>query len=187
MWLSGRAWKSRRADLPGKSMNRASTSAGHTVQGETSGCAAAVLHWMFINRRHGRVTIAQWPNVPLAAFLLISAASRIFHPSGGTGTLVRALGLVALSGWALDELMRGVNPFRRILGGAVLAATWRIWVFIDHGATRRRRCRVAVAVQPEVISGASASSEFKADWLVLFSRRLRMRHASQRSNNFDPK
>jgi hypothetical protein len=59
----------------------------------------------------------------LAVFLLVSLASRVFHPSRGAAMFLRVLGLVALIVWALDELVRGVNPFRRILGGAVLVAT----------------------------------------------------------------
>jgi hypothetical protein len=78
---------------------------------------------MFVNRRSGRLTVTQWPNLPLAVFLLAAVASRIFRPSGGTATFLRVLGLVTLIVWALDELIRGVNPFRRILGGAVLVAT----------------------------------------------------------------
>jgi hypothetical protein len=31
------------------------------------------------------------------------------------------VGTVALLAWSVDEVLRGVNPFRRILGGVVLA------------------------------------------------------------------
>jgi hypothetical protein len=67
--------------------------------------------------------VAQWPNLPLAVFLLTAAVSGIVRPSGGAATFLRTLGVVALVVWALDELIRGVNPFRRVLGGGVLAAT----------------------------------------------------------------
>jgi hypothetical protein len=79
--------------------------------------------WVFISRRNGRVTVAQWPNLPLAIFLLCTLASRIFHPSGAAATFVRVVGVAALIGWALDEVARGVNPFRRMLGAAVLVTT----------------------------------------------------------------
>jgi hypothetical protein len=94
-----------------------------TDRAEGPGRAPGFLRWMFVSRRSGRFTVAQWPNVPLAVFLLLFVASRSFHPSGGTATIIRALGIAALVVWALDELLRGVNPFRRILGGAVLLAT----------------------------------------------------------------
>jgi hypothetical protein len=90
---------------------------------ERAGTAVRALRWLFVSRRTGRLTVAQWPNVPLAVFLLASVASRVFHPSGGVATFLRVLGIVALIVWALDELARGVNPFRRILGAVVLVAT----------------------------------------------------------------
>jgi hypothetical protein len=78
---------------------------------------------MFVSRRSGRLTVAQWPNLPLALYLVTAAASKIFRPSGDPATFLRVVGFVALVVWALDELIRGVNPFRRILGGAVLVAS----------------------------------------------------------------
>jgi hypothetical protein len=85
--------------------------------------AERTLRWLLVNRSTGRLTVVQWPNVPLALFLLVSVVSRIVHPSGDAAMFFRVLGVVALTAWALDELVRGVNPFRRILGAAVLAAT----------------------------------------------------------------
>jgi hypothetical protein len=41
------------------------------------------------------------------------------HPSGEK--LLEGLGLGALLVWALDELLRGVSPIRRIMGAVVLA------------------------------------------------------------------
>jgi hypothetical protein len=35
---------------------------------------------------------------------------------------LRAAAAVGLIWWAADEVLRGVNPWRRLLGGAVLAA-----------------------------------------------------------------
>jgi hypothetical protein len=78
---------------------------------------------MFLSRDSGRVTVAQWPNIPLWAFIVFSVVSKIVHPSGGTATFLRVLAVAALVVWAVDELVRGVNPFRRILGAAVLLAT----------------------------------------------------------------
>jgi hypothetical protein len=78
---------------------------------------------MFLSRHSGRITFAQWPNIPLWAFAVLSGVSRIFHPSGSTASFLRALAIAALAVWAVDELVRGVNPFRRILGAAVLVAT----------------------------------------------------------------
>jgi hypothetical protein len=78
---------------------------------------------MFINRRTGRITVAQQPNIPLAAFIVLSATLYVFRPSGRTEAVVRVLAAVALVLWSSDELVRGVNPFRRILGLVVLVVT----------------------------------------------------------------
>jgi len=78
---------------------------------------------MFLNRRTGRITVAQWPNISLSAFLAASIATRIAHPAGTAGTVLRAATIAALAVWAIDEMIRGVNPFRRLLGLAILAAT----------------------------------------------------------------
>jgi len=51
-----------------------------------------------------------------------------------TGTVHTILGYtatVALVVWAGDELLRGVNPFRRMLGAAVLA--WEAFSLIRGG------------------------------------------------------
>ena len=45
----------------------------------------------------------------------------------GAATFTRGVGSVALVVWALDELLRGVNPFRRALGAVVLAAQLAGW------------------------------------------------------------
>jgi hypothetical protein len=75
----------------------------------------SLLAWFFRNRRTGHVTIAQFPNLPLWIFIATVALRRVAH----TGTAARAIdwiGVAALAGWALDEVFRGVNPWRRLLG-----------------------------------------------------------------------
>ena len=78
--------------------------------------------WLFRNRQTGQITIAQLPNVPLAVFLTAATVRSLSDPSGWPGTALRATATTALVWWAVDELLRGVNPWRRLLGGAVLAA-----------------------------------------------------------------
>jgi hypothetical protein len=64
--------------------------------------------WFFESRRTGRITIGQWPNIALWVYL--------------AATLLKftVLATVALVVWSGDEIVRGVNPFRRVLGAAVL-------------------------------------------------------------------
>lgn len=80
-----------------------------------------MIDWLFRNRRTGRITIAQFPNVPLGAFLVASVLRRLLDPEGTLDTTLRVIATGGLIWWAADELIRGVNPWRRLLGGTVLA------------------------------------------------------------------
>jgi hypothetical protein len=81
-----------------------------------------VVDWVFRNRRTGAITIAQAPNPPLIVWLVATVINLIVSPSGALGTALTATGTGALIIWAGDELIRGVNPFRRALGALVLVA-----------------------------------------------------------------
>jgi hypothetical protein len=81
------------------------------------------VEWMFRSRRSGAVTVVQWPNLSLAAFIGAAVAARLVHSPSAAETVLRAIAAVALVIWALDEILRGVNPFRRMLGAGVLLAT----------------------------------------------------------------
>jgi hypothetical protein len=58
--------------------------------------------------------------VPLALFVGFRIAQALVSPTGTAHDVLRWLAVAALAWWGLDELLRGVNPFRRILGTAVL-------------------------------------------------------------------
>lgn len=77
--------------------------------------------WLFRNRQTGEITIAQAPNPPLIIWLVATIINVIFSPAGTIGTVFTVIGTGALAIWAGDELIRGVNPFRRAAGGIVLA------------------------------------------------------------------
>lgn len=79
-----------------------------------------MIDWLFRNRRTGRMTIVQVPNVPLALFAIAWLVRRFAHPSGALDTALAVVATVALVVWAGGEILRGVNPWRRLLGGAVL-------------------------------------------------------------------
>lgn len=81
----------------------------------------AAFDWLFRNRRTGGITIGQWPNVPLWIFIVASVALRLLRPEGDVGRALAVVATMALVWWSFDEVVRGVNPFRRMLGGAVLA------------------------------------------------------------------
>jgi hypothetical protein len=83
------------------------------------------LAWWFTDRRTGRIVIVQAPNLPLVVWGMAEVVSLSLrgHPAAGAtaGDIARGALLV----WALDEIGRGVNPYRRVLGAVVLAVT--IW------------------------------------------------------------
>jgi hypothetical protein len=76
--------------------------------------------WMFQSRRTGRLGIVAWPNPPLWTWLATMVARRLPGVHGRTEQAVVLLGTAALVVWAFDELWRGEDPWRRLLGLAVL-------------------------------------------------------------------
>ena len=81
------------------------------------------MNWLFRNRRTGKITVAQRPNAALAIWLVATVVGIVVDASGALWTALTIIGTSALIIWAGDELLRGVNPFRRMLGAAVLAWT----------------------------------------------------------------
>jgi hypothetical protein len=85
-----------------------------------------MIDWLFRSRTTGRITIVQVPNLSLAVFLATSIARRLLDPAGTLNTALAAVTIAALVWWAVDEVVRGVNPWRRMLGGGVL-----IWQLVS--------------------------------------------------------
>lgn len=78
--------------------------------------------WFLRSRVTGRITVAQWPNWSLATWLVTSLVLRLAHPHGAARTALTVVATGALVVWAVDEVLRGVNPFRRLLGAVVLGS-----------------------------------------------------------------
>jgi hypothetical protein len=78
------------------------------------------VNWLFRNRQTGEITVAQAPNAALVVFLVAAVVHRVFDITGNPGTALTVISTGALAIWAADELLRGVNPFRRMLGAIVL-------------------------------------------------------------------
>jgi hypothetical protein len=76
----------------------------------------------WIRDREGRVVVAQPPNAAILVWLATVVLGRTGLVEGATASTVRDVGRGALLVWALDELLRGASPVRRIMGGVVLAA-----------------------------------------------------------------
>ncbi len=75
--------------------------------------------WWITDRR-GRVVVAQPPNPALAVWLVSIVVGWTGLLDGPREDTLRLVGSGALVVWALDELVRGSSPFRRLLGAVVL-------------------------------------------------------------------
>ena len=79
--------------------------------------------WWFRNRQTGRITVGQFPNWPLFA-IVIGWVVRSVAAEGSTAHTVTGWAVTVLwLYWGGDEIVRGVNPWRRALGSAVVAIT----------------------------------------------------------------
>src|ERR1700686_2461802 len=76
----------------------------------------SLFDWAFRNRQTGRITVAQFPNVALWIFFVTVVVRWVVPVRGAVRTAVDAIAVAALAAWALDEVFRGVNPWRRLLG-----------------------------------------------------------------------
>ena len=70
--------------------------------------------------KDGNVVITQSPNMPIIIWLLAVIADK-FIDGGLVSQFLSIVGTVAISVWAMLEILSGVNLFRRILGAIVLA------------------------------------------------------------------
>ncbi|WP_375462261.1 hypothetical protein [uncultured Enterovirga sp.] len=79
-----------------------------------------LLDWFFRDSRTGRIVIGQFPNAPLWVFVAAAAVEWLVQPAGVAATLVHIVKVGGLLVWAGDEVLRGVNTWRRCLGAGVL-------------------------------------------------------------------
>jgi hypothetical protein len=75
-----------------------------------------VIDWLFRDPRSGKRVIAQVPNVPILLWFGTLIARLLVEPGTTVHALLAWAGWITLGWWAVDELVRGVNPFRRLLG-----------------------------------------------------------------------
>lgn len=78
------------------------------------------IDWCFRDRATDRIVVGQFPNLALVLFLVLAGAQALFRPEGHAGLALALAKGAALGWWAVDEVVRGVNPWRRFLGGGVL-------------------------------------------------------------------
>jgi len=76
--------------------------------------------WWF-RSADGRLTLWQLPNPALCVWLVTLLLGRL-DLSTADRAAVEGIRRGAILVWALDEVVRGASPFRRVLGAVVLAA-----------------------------------------------------------------
>ena len=79
--------------------------------------------WLFRDRETDRIVLGQFPNPSLFIAMGLFAARWLASAAGASDAVVRGLDwtfTVVILWWAGRELLQGVNPFRRILGVAVI-------------------------------------------------------------------
>lgn len=82
----------------------------------------------FWKDKYGRVVIVQKPNLFIITWVFAAFLSLLL-PSGFTGKVFAAVAFVSIVIWAILEMIRGVNYFRRLLGIAVLLLVLAYTVF----------------------------------------------------------
>ena len=95
---------------------------------DTGAQRRGVLDWLFRDRTTGGITVAQVPNAPLLVWLGATVLGVFWAPQVAGHDVLPLVGTAGLLVWAGDEVVRGVNPFRRLLGVGVLA--WQAWSFL---------------------------------------------------------
>jgi hypothetical protein len=121
------------------------------------------MDWMFRSRRTGAITLAQLPNWQLEVWLLGSAVMWLGDPQGRVRGALVVLASASLVLWAGDEVLRGVNPFRRIMGVAVLA--WLAIPWSDSAdCLSLSRMRNPLRARVKAVAPAQAG----ADWVFVW-------------------
>lgn len=82
-----------------------------------------MIDWLFRNRETGEITIAQFPNAALWLFIAVVVLRWFVPTDHDLRPLLDWIGVGALGWWSVDEIVRGVNPWRRILGSGALCLT----------------------------------------------------------------
>lgn len=76
------------------------------------------LRWL-VRDQNGDLTLIQWPNPALSVWLATIIAGWTGLLGAARNATLADIGHGALLAWALDELVRGASPIRKLLGAVV--------------------------------------------------------------------
>lgn len=72
----------------------------------------------FFKNKHGKISIVQWPNIFVLAWVGLSGLSKVANDD--ISPCIALLATLSLAIWAYLEITAGISPFRRVLGAVVL-------------------------------------------------------------------
>ena len=75
---------------------------------------------MFRSRTTGKITVGQPANLSQKLFQASTLVGVMLPKQTQAREIAGEVAVVSLTWWAADELLRGVNPFRRISGAVTL-------------------------------------------------------------------
>ena len=95
--------------------------------GGVRGAMRAILDWYLRDPRSGKVVLGQRPNLPIILWGMTVVARQLAEDGSDVERLLDWSSVAFLGWWAIDELVRGVDPFRRTLGLAgCLFVAWGV-------------------------------------------------------------
>ena len=76
----------------------------------------SAVDWFFRSRETDEIVVVQTPNPPLWVFIGATVASWVVPDDSPAHDPLGWVAIGGLAWWAVDEVLRGVNPWRRVLG-----------------------------------------------------------------------
>ena len=76
----------------------------------------SAVDWFFRSRETDQIVVVQTPNPPLWVFIGATVASWVVPDDSPAHDPLGWVAFGGLAWWAVDEVLRGVNPWRRVLG-----------------------------------------------------------------------
>jgi hypothetical protein len=95
------------------------------VNPPTTFTSSPVIDWCFRNRETGEITIGQPPNNYARVVGGLWLARKVWRGKGAVAQLLFVAETGALAMLGADELVRGVNPWRRFIGATTLTVCVR--------------------------------------------------------------
>lgn len=94
--------------------------------------ARAAVDWLLRDPATGKVVLYQRPNARLTAAGALTTTGKVLRathvvaPGSTADVWLDRARTVLVVWWSVDEVLRGSTPYRRVIGGGVLAVTvWR--------------------------------------------------------------